>query len=92
MSGNMVRKLDELGRLVIPMELRRRLGWDIRQPVAIRVENDEVIISRYRQACALCGSTEGDLADIRGSTVCQTCMVAVRNLGSRGYPVGGSLD
>jgi AbrB family transcriptional regulator, transcriptional pleiotropic regulator of transition state genes len=78
--GDIVRRLDELGRLVIPMELRRRLSWSTRQPLAVRVENDEVILSRYEQACALCGDSEAELTEVGRASVCQACRQAVARI------------
>lgn len=56
-STGIVRKVDELGRLVIPMELRRSLGIEVKDPVEIFVEGDQIILQKYKpnMACAVTG-------------------------------------
>ena len=50
-----VRRVDDLGRIVIPMELRRTLGIKVKDPMAIFVEGDRIILTKHKDACALCG-------------------------------------
>lgn len=47
-STGIVRKVDELGRIVLPIELRRSLGIDIKDPVEIFIDQDKVILQKYR--------------------------------------------
>lgn len=47
-STGIVRKVDELGRLVIPMELRRSLGIDVKDPVEIFIDEDKIILQKYQ--------------------------------------------
>lgn len=56
-STGIVRKVDELGRVVIPIELRRTLGISEKDPIEIFVEGDKVILQKYNnaQACAVTG-------------------------------------
>ena len=50
-----VRRVDDLGRIVIPMELRRTLGIKVKDPMAIYVEGDRIILEKHQDACAICG-------------------------------------
>lgn len=75
-----VRHLDDLGRVVIPMELRRTLGFGIRQPVTVLVDGDDLILRRYADACALCGATDAEFEQVRGRSVCTECTSEVRAL------------
>lgn len=61
-STGIVRKVDELGRIVIPIELRRVLGIDIKDPVEFFVENDKIILKKYKanMACAVTGEVSDD--------------------------------
>ncbi len=53
----MTRKVDDLGRIVIPMELRRTLGIEEKGPMEIFVEDDKIILQKYQshQACMITG-------------------------------------
>ncbi|MBO1582548.1 AbrB/MazE/SpoVT family DNA-binding domain-containing protein [Bacillus sp. XF8] len=56
-STGITRKIDELGRIVIPMELRRTLGIEEKDPMEIFVEDDKIILQKYQahQACMITG-------------------------------------
>ncbi len=74
---SIVRKVDELGRLVIPIELRRKL--DIEQDDGLEVftdENGRIILRKYEPACLFCGNYEG-LTVFRGKKVCDKCLDAM---------------
>ena len=75
----MVRHIDDLGRIVIPMELRRSLGIGVKDPIAISVEGDRIVLQKHRDACALCGSTD-DTVKVRDRVLCASCVSAVRKL------------
>jgi transcriptional pleiotropic regulator of transition state genes len=67
------RKVDDLGRIVLPAELRR--SFDIREgdQVDISVEEDRIILQKRRNACTFCGSTDG-LRAYREHQVCSSCV------------------
>jgi transcriptional pleiotropic regulator of transition state genes len=73
-----VRRVDELGRIVIPMELRRTLGIKVKDPMAIYVEGDRIILAKHRDACAICGESEGEMLDVKGRPVCEACATAIK--------------
>ena len=73
-----VRRIDDLGRIVIPMELRRTLGIKVKDPLAIFVEGDRIILQKHRDACAICGDAADDMLDVRGRPVCGTCAGEIR--------------
>jgi AbrB family transcriptional regulator, transcriptional pleiotropic regulator of transition state genes len=75
-----VRNLDDLGRIVIPMELRRTMGYGLRQPVAVLVDGEDIVLRRYADSCALCGETDGEFEEVRGRAVCSQCASEVRSL------------
>ena len=75
-STGIVRKVDELGRIVLPIEIRRNLDIEERDPVEIFLDGDRIVLKKYEPACLFCGSSEG-LTQYRGKNVCAQC---VRNL------------
>lgn len=73
-----VRRVDELGRIVIPMELRRTLGISVKDPLAIYVEGERIILARHHDACALCGDTEPAMIKVNDRYVCAGCVEALK--------------
>ena len=71
-SDGIVRNVDELGRIVIPMEIRKRL--EIRQgdPIEIFVNGATIVLEKYTQSCIFCGNKE-ELAEFSGKLVCKKC-------------------
>jgi len=76
-NTGIVRRVDDLGRIVIPMELRRTLGIRVKDPISIYVEGDRIILEKHRDACAICGSTEGEVSEIKGRPVCADCVATI---------------
>ncbi len=72
-STGIVRKLDELGRIVLPIELRRTLDIAERDELEIYLEDDKVILKKYEPSCIFCGSTRG-LITYCGKNVCADCV------------------
>ena len=71
-STGIVRNIDELGRLVIPKEMRKKMGIGESSPVEIFVENDRIIVSKYQDSCIFCGGSS-ELSDFKGKRVCAEC-------------------
>ncbi|MDR1779030.1 MAG: AbrB/MazE/SpoVT family DNA-binding domain-containing protein [Clostridiales Family XIII bacterium] len=71
-----VRKVDELGRIVLPMELRRTFDIKKEDPLEIFVDDDAIILKKYEPACVFCGSAT-DVVQIYGKNVCKEC---IRNM------------
>jgi transcriptional pleiotropic regulator of transition state genes len=72
-----VRRVDDLGRIVIPMELRRTLGINVKDPMAIFVEDDKIILEKHRDVCALCGSNE-NVSEFKNRPICGTCVEEIK--------------
>ena len=77
-STGIVRNVDELGRIVIPKEMRTKMGIASSDPVEIFVENDRIILTKYYPACLLCGSTES-VSEIKGKKLCAACLADIKN-------------
>lgn len=78
-STGVVRNLDKLGRVVIPIELRRALGIGTEEPVEIYVENDLIVLQKYAAVCIFCGN-ENEVTEIEGKNVCKSCINKIKNL------------
>ena len=72
-STGIVRKVDELGRIVLPIELRRTLDIAERDALEIYVDEDRVILKKYQPACIFCGDSK-DIVTYKGKNVCETCL------------------
>lgn len=75
-ATGIVRKVDELGRVVLPIELRRTLGISEKDPLEIFVEGEQVILRKYEPDCVFCGSVI-DVKHYRGKMVCGECSSAM---------------
>ncbi len=78
-ATGMVRKVDNLGRIVLPIELRRNLDIDLKDPLEIYVDGDTIILKKYEPACIFCGNAK-DVKDIQGKIVCQDCLNDLKKL------------
>ena len=72
-STGIIRKVDDLGRIVLPIELRRTLDIEERDELEIYMENDRIILQKFEAACLFCGSSRG-LVVYRKKNVCQECI------------------
>jgi transcriptional pleiotropic regulator of transition state genes len=68
-----IRHIDELGRIVIPIEIRKRFGLAEKDPLEISVEDETILLSRPRWACVFCGES-GSVEEYRGRAVCRSCI------------------
>lgn len=71
-STGIVRKVDDLGRVVLPIELRRSLSIDERDPLEIHVEGDQIILRKHTATCVFCNSDVG-ISEFKGKTICAHC-------------------
>lgn len=77
-STGIVRKVDELGRIVLPIELRRTLDIAERDALEIYVEGSAIILKKYRPACVFCDSIR-DVMVFKGKSVCPKCLRELRS-------------
>ena len=68
-----IRHIDELGRIVIPIEIRKRFGLGEKDPLEISVKDETILLSKPQSACVFCGRT-GTLEEHRGRNVCRSCI------------------
>ena len=72
-STGIVRKVDELGRIVIPIEMRRTLGVDSHDPIEMFVDGESIIIRKYAPGCVFCGNPKDNI-EYAGKLVCRKCV------------------
>ena len=72
-STGIVRKVDELGRVVIPIELRRTLNIEEKDSLEIYVDGEHIILKKYEPACIFCGNAK-DITNYKGKNICPGCM------------------
>ncbi len=72
-SIGIVRKVDELGRIVIPKETREQLNIAIKDPLEIYTDDQTIILKKYQPGCMFCGKIN-DLYEIKGKSVCKSCI------------------
>ena len=78
-STGIVRRIDELGRIVLPIELRRTLNIQVRDPLEIFVDEDTIMLRKYDPACIFCGESRG-ITNFNGKNVCPDCIKKLREL------------
>ncbi|MBR0063308.1 MAG: AbrB/MazE/SpoVT family DNA-binding domain-containing protein [Oscillospiraceae bacterium] len=78
-ATGIVRKVDELGRIVLPIELRRSLDIDVKDPIEIYTDGDRIVLKKYTQSCSFCGKTK-DVVSFRDRLVCRKCIEELSSL------------
>ncbi len=76
-STGIIRNIDELGRIVVPKEIRKKLGIENTDPVEIYVEGDKIILTKYQPACHFCGATE-NVTEFKSKKICQECIKSLK--------------
>ena len=72
-STGIVRKVDELGRIVLPIELRRTLGIEEKDALEIYVDSDTIMLKKYEPACIFCGNAK-DIFVYKNKNICPQCI------------------
>lgn len=76
-STGIVRKVDELGRIVLPIELRRTLDISERDALEIYVDGASIILKKYQPACIFCDDAT-DVVSYKGKNICASCLQELR--------------
>lgn len=77
-STGIVRKVDNLGRIVLPAEMRRLLDID-KSDVEIFVEGDQVLLRKHSPSCVFCGERK-DLVQFEGKNICAACVTKLKRM------------
>ncbi len=76
-TTGIVRKLDELGRIVLPMELRKTLDLKVKDSIEITTDKGSIILRKYSPACIFCGK-ETKVANFKGKNICSKCLNEIK--------------
>ncbi|MBE5812824.1 MAG: AbrB/MazE/SpoVT family DNA-binding domain-containing protein [Clostridiales bacterium] len=76
-STGIVRKVDELGRVVLPIELRRNLNIEEKDSLEIYVDGNSVILKKYEPDCIFCGNAR-DVINFKGKNICPACLAEIK--------------
>lgn len=71
-STGVVRKIDELGRIVMPIEIRKTMDISSKDSLEIFIDGDKIILKKYMPACIFCGNAD-DVRMYKGKLVCKEC-------------------
>ncbi len=81
-ATGVVRKVDELGRVVLPVELRRTLDIAEKDSLEIFVDGETIVLKKYEPSCIFCGNAK-DVTDYKGKNICPACMKDLKEGGSK---------
>ncbi|OCA98341.1 AbrB/MazE/SpoVT family DNA-binding domain-containing protein [Clostridium beijerinckii] len=76
-ASGIVRKLDPLGRIVIPKEIRKVLGINDGDSMEIIKVDNEVVVRKYSKGCIFCGSDKG-VFNFKDMLICNECREALK--------------
>lgn len=77
-STGVVRKVDELGRIVLPKELRETMDINVKDPLEIFTDGENVVLRKYNPACVFCGDAS-DVIYFNGKRVCRKCLEQLKS-------------
>lgn len=72
-STGIVRKVDELGRIVLPIELRHTLDISAKDALEIYVDGNSIVLRKYQPACVFCDNAK-NVINYKGKNICQNCI------------------
>lgn len=78
-STGIVRRVDELGRIVLPIEMRRTLDISEKDSLEIYVDGESVILKKYHPSCIFCNNAD-ELTSYKGRNVCRKCLQGMKEI------------
>ena len=78
-ATGIARRVDQLGRIVVPIELRRTLGIEVKDTLEMYVEKDLIFLTKYKPMCIFCDSTE-EVKKYRDKLICSECLEELKNM------------
>ena len=77
-STGIVRNLDALGRVVLPMEMRKTLNIEEKDPIEITLEGDTIVLRKYEPCCIFCGNLSDNIL-FNEKRICRKCIEKLKN-------------
>ena len=81
-ATGIIRKVDELGRVVIPIEIRNKFNINEKDELEIYVDSSSIVLKKYEPNCIFCGSTK-NLVEYKGKLVCNKCSQKITELNQK---------
>ena len=78
-STGIIRRVDELGRVVIPIEIRNQFSIAEKDPIEIYVDGKSIVLKKFEETCIFCGNTK-NLLKYNGKLICENCSKNIGNL------------
>ena len=78
-ATGIIRRVDELGRVVIPIEIRNQFNIVEKDPIEIYVDDSSIVLKKYQPNCVFCGNSE-NLIEYKNKLVCEKCSKHLNNL------------
>lgn len=76
-ATNQVRKIDDLGRISIPIKVRNQCEIKTNDPLEIQVDGDSIILQKYKEKCVFCRNSEY-IMNFKGKNVCKECINIIK--------------
>ncbi len=80
LDTGVIRSVDKIGRLVIPIELRREMGLNTGEPVHMYVQDGKVIVEKYKKKCFICGHGAESYTMVHGKRICNACKATLNEV------------
>ena len=81
-STGIIRRVDELGRVVIPIEIRNQFNIAEKDPIEIYVDGSSIVLKKFEPNCIFCGSTE-NLYNFNDKLICENCSKKIGKLNEK---------
>ncbi len=78
-ATGIIRRVDELGRVVIPIEIRNQFNIVEKDPIEIYVDGSSIVLKKFEPNCIFCGSTK-NLIEFKDKLICEKCSTNIANL------------
>lgn len=78
-STGIIRRVDELGRVVIPKEIRKKLDICEKDPIEIYIDGHSIVLKKVETNCIFCGADK-DLSEFKDKPICSKCLEEMKNL------------
>lgn len=78
-ATGIIRRVDELGRVVIPIEIRNQFNIVEKDPIEIYVDGSSIVLKKFEPNCIFCGSTK-NLIEFKDKLICENCSTNIANL------------
>lgn len=80
-STGIVRKLDELGRVVIPKEIRNKLDIEEKDPIEVYIDGNSIVLKKFESGCIFCNNSK-ELTAFKDKLICKRCLSKLSDLNS----------